>query len=249
MNNPQTVESYNLKLAMGNIAGHRGFSIFANNPNVMSSLENITNHGGILTYFNSNTQLYASSSDASDTMMLAVQGIRDAGSNTWVRENWTVTLNGQTQVALSAPSLRIFSVVVLGAVDNVGDIYIAEDSTGDITDGVPDTNTKIQLKMFIGENAASNLTYTTPSGKTIYFKSNLMAIGRADDGELKIRIREFGGVWRTLPTIPLYQRTEEFNFAYLTPNLPEKCDIDILVKNATTAASISGAFIMEEVDN
>lgn len=103
------------------------------------------------TYVNSNLINKLSSSSTSDTQVLSIEGHTISGSNlTFVVQ--TLALTGRTQATLSTPLARMTRLRNAGSVDLVGNIYGHENDT--VTNGVPDTATKVHCMIRAGENGS-----------------------------------------------------------------------------------------------
>lgn len=135
-----------------------GIAKFGQNPDVdAAAIEDIWSYGGTYTFLSVATQLYASSSAAGDTTQtFEVLGLDGAGLEV-IR---TVTLNGRTQVALSDTLLAVIRAYNSGSVAATGDVYIAE--ADDLTDGVPDTASKVKAKIDIAAQQTLMAITTIP---------------------------------------------------------------------------------------
>lgn len=119
---------------------------FGRNDSLGTSMETVWEYGGDETYCTTNAIDSVSSSDAGDTAtVMYIEGhtVTGTGSDalfTFVTQ--TVTLNGQTRVALSKPLARTSRAYVLSG-SLAGDFYAFENDT--LTGGVPDTASKVHL--------------------------------------------------------------------------------------------------------
>ena len=174
---------------------------FGANPDVDtdSDPEDVWDQGGTYTYLTSAATLYASSSDDGDTVSMNVQGL-DAS---WDLQTVSVTLTGQTQVALSGTWLRVFRAYNEGATDLAGDVYIAE--TDDLTGGVPNTASKIKAKVQATHQQTMMAQYTIPNGYTGYMTRWYcsQAVAKSSYAVVEIQKRATGGVFRTARHIGL----------------------------------------------
>lgn len=234
---------YLIEVASGNVAGQTPVTVIGNNPNMQADTqEHIWDQGGLLTYLTSDTQLYASSTNASDTTVtLSVPGLDD----TYAEVTRTVTLNGQNQVALSGDMFRVFDATVTGNTEPLGDIYISE--TDSLTGGVPDTASKIKQKIRQGKNSAQCAFYTVPAGKSLYFTGITYVAPKGVDIDFISRFRLFGGLFFSNAEFNLYQSIHRADIKGQT--IPEKTDLDFIgiASNAGSSATISLTFIL--IDN
>lgn len=158
--------------------------------------EDIWSQGGLYTFLDAAAAMFASSSSASDTAVIVkVQGL-DAN---WNLQEKTVTLTGQTAVAIDGTWIRVFRAYVSGTTAAVGDVYIAETDT--LTAGVPNTASKIKAKINIAYQQTMMCIYTVPAGFTgwvaaVYF-GILAGSAATTKANFSIDVREFGGIFRS----------------------------------------------------
>ena len=229
---------YLYETSAGNTDAASGF-IIARNPTIgTTATETLWDYGGNYTYLTANTQLYISSSSASDTSVsLVLTGVDDDYAPIVL----TATCTGQTQVAFSAATaFRVFTCAVIGSTGAVGNLYIAESDT--LTAGVPDTASKVKALIPLGtatddttiidtgtDYASDNIThlglYTVPAGKKMIVPRIIVGTNKNDDVKISGRVRPFGGSWLNRNPIPIYQSNAVISFA--PPLLiPEKADIE-----------------------
>jgi len=109
------------------------------------------------TYVSSNLINTISSSSASDTYSITIEGHTISGGVfTFVTQ--TLTLTGQTQKALTTALARVSRTYNNGSVDSVGRIYIYETDTS--TAGVPTTAAKVHLIQEAGVNNSEKASTT-----------------------------------------------------------------------------------------
>ena len=119
------------------------------------------------TYVETNLIAYISSSSASDTEPLSIEGHTCDGSDkTFVVQ--AKTLAGQTKTALDTPLCRITRSYATGNTDLVGTIYFYQDDT--VTAGVPQTDTKVHMMIPAGTNQTVKASTTISS--TQYYLIN-----------------------------------------------------------------------------
>lgn len=125
-----------------------GIGKFGRNADVdTAAVEDVWSYGGVYTFLTEDTALYLTSSDNADTMTVSVTGITAAG----LEVTQTQVLTGQTPVALDTDMYRVYRAYIVGAVAPAGDIYLAE-SDAYTTPGVPDTASKVKLKIDVDIN-------------------------------------------------------------------------------------------------
>ena len=246
---------YYLEVAKGNVEGTTtGFIVGVNTDVGSVNTESIWDVGGDYVYLTANTQLYASSSSASDTSVsIVVTGLDED----FIEVTRTVTVTGQTQVALSGLMYRVYNAFVIGSSSPVGDIYIAESTT--LSGGVPTTNapikSKIPLSTIVGEaaefasdNFSHNGFYTVPAGKTLHLVYFTTSIRKNEDAIISGRVRLEGGVWFNRSPTPLYQSPTVQEFNTRLP-IAEKTDLEwrVIAGSAGTQIQFQLQFVL--VDN
>lgn len=105
---------------------------------------------------------YISSSSASDTEPITVELITEMPNGLYLRELVTVTLQGQSKLAIPTqfPCVASNRAFNFGSSELLGDVYIYEDDT--LSDGVPDTPSKVRSKIIIGNGQTQQAVYTVP---------------------------------------------------------------------------------------
>lgn len=253
---------YPLEVSKGNVPGSSLLTLFGRSTNVGSTAtESIWDYGGNYTYLTTDTQLYASSTSASDTDVdIIVQGL-DANYEEVTR---TVNLNGQSQVALSGLMFRVHTAFTAPTSNNtpLGDVYIAETDT--LTAGEPNTASKVKsmIKLardaagtiidtgtdFASDNFSHNGFYTVPAGKTLYAYYAVVFIGKNDDVTFSGRIRLFGGHWWNRSPSELYQNSPVQEFQTRLA-IPEKTDLEWRAIAGTAGAAVNFQLQLLIVDN
>ena len=134
-----------------------------------------------------------SSSDNSDTQDVEVQGL-DISNTLTVQ---TVTLTGQTRVAIPTALKRVFRLKNQGSTNNAGTVYCFKNIA--TTGGVPNTLANIRALMRIGNNQTLMALYTIPAGKTgLMTDFWASSVDASKDTEYKLRLeaRPGGGVFQ-----------------------------------------------------
>ena len=243
-----------LEVAKGNVPGHAIGFIVGANPNIGdTNTETVWDVGGNYEYLTEDTQLYVSSSSASDTAVsVLITGLDD----TYTEVVRTVAVNGQSQVMLSGLMFRVFNAVVIGPTSPVGDLYIAETDT--LSLGVPVTTTKVKGKIplsgidagtgFASDNISHNGLYTVPAGKTFHGLEVRGFAGKNQDLVFSGRVRQFGGVWLNRSPSPLYQSAVVQEFSNRLP-IPEKTDLEFraIASNVWSKFQFQFQFILVDI--
>lgn len=182
------------------------------------------------------------SSDIGDAMDIEVQGL-DAN---WDLTVQTITLNGQLEVLLPIPLIRVFRVKNVGSVDLVGDVYIRTTGSGAAA-GLPTDPTSVRAIIHAEDNQTQMAIFTVPMGYSLFITHGWASIARKKDCAIIIKIyqRTFGGVFRILHTLALnVNGTCSDHRPYQVPfELPEKADIAYVVASVSANdAGVSAGF-------
>lgn len=242
-----------LEVARGAISGVARVHKFGYNPAIDADTdpEDVWDAGGLYPFLAAPATLYASSSSGSDTFEYTVVGL-DAD---WNEQTATVTLTGQSQVILAGTWIRVNRAYNSSGTAAVGDVYIAEESTGgDLVGGVPQTATKIKAKIGIGNEQTLMSIYSVPAGKTLFlYHWYISAMGLGGGTWLSgnsaldagIFVRNFGKVFRIKERVGVINKGDTiFDHQYQYPEMiMQKSDVVIRVIATTTdGAQVSGEF-------
>jgi hypothetical protein len=157
----------------GGIPGLEHVRVFGQNSDVDtgSDPEDVWDGEGLYNYTAAGgATYYISSSNAGDTIVVAVTLLTEDALGAWNEETKNVTLVGQTKTAIVPASgdapVRLQSIVNSTGTPLLGDVYVYEDCA--VVAGVPGDATKIRGKVLIGNERTHMALYTVPSGKTAY---------------------------------------------------------------------------------
>lgn len=241
----QIVTDYWTELKIGNVPGKARTAVGGGNPGVQTGVtENFWSQGGLLTYLTEDTQLYVSSTSSSDVGQILVAGGVDEDYNP---VNAIVITNGQNQAPLSALMYRVEFLANISAAggDNIGDLYLAESDT--LTAGVPDTTSKIKIKMLAGNNLEQVASYSCPAGKQAYIHQVSGSVGKSKDATVSFRARQFGSVWARAFPFEIFQASFNF-FSKAGFSITEKTDLDFVVNTRDTDTPTFVGFEVTEID-
>lgn len=236
----------------GKYEGYKALRKYGINPDcgISTSPEYIWDGKYAYNYPTANEAIYIVSSDATDTSDVEVIGLID-NSGEWEEQTITATLNGTTAV-LVGDFIRVFRMKVKSSVSPIGIVQARTDTTYTaVTTEASIINLRGQISLDTTGTFSRNSTlmamYTVPSGKTAFAYRFFTAVGKNKDAEFDYQIREFGKVFITTGTIPMYQKSEQYQLSY--ERIEEKSDIRIAVstENNNTKADASFHFIL--VDN
>jgi len=223
-----------LDIARGLIPGFSTDSILSFNPDVdIASEETIWEQGGLYTYLTADTELFFSSSDASDTNIgLKIEGMTD---DFLVKNTLFTFTAGQSQQSIGV-FFRIFKITVISGNSPVGDVYIAEADT--LTLGVPDTASKIKTKMLQGTNISQLGAITIPLNHTMYVVRVITHTRKNKDAVIKAVVRPdgFPGFIQTTQ-FPSFQNSFEL---ILDPPfvINEKTDLELRATTTTNQTEV-----------
>jgi hypothetical protein len=268
ISNPLAVTniSEGLAISEGNVTGKTFVHKFGEAPDFDTTDGEVTvwdgaNDGGLnqMVYVWSTTAAIdsISSSNAGDTQTVQLQGL-DAN---WTLTTQTVTLNGQTRVALTTPLLRVFRGKNSSTTAFAGNIYVYENTA--ITAGVPNDTTKVRLNINNGNNQTLMAIYTVDSEKTGYMRDwYASTAGASKSSQYIIRLwaREYieasnaWGAWQLKHISSISDTgTSYIQHKYEEPEaFSAKVDIMMTVQATESGASeaaVSAGFDIVLVDN
>lgn len=230
-------------IATGDVQGYELIDKFGENPDVdTAAAEDLWDFGGIYVFSETNDIDRLSSSDNSDDQDIKIEGL----DLNYFPVTQTVTLNGQTPVALDKPLLRVFRMINVGATDIAGDVYCFVNSA--VTLGIPDDDSKVRAVIKNGNNQTLMMIYTVPANRTLYYLQGFIAISRAQvttSADFTLRTRVPGGIFQVKRRISLVSQGSSHWIAdYPSPRvIPSKTDIvfrcDAVSANNT---GVSGGF-------
>jgi len=193
------------------------------------------------------------SSSASDTGDIEIQVL----DSNYELVTYTVTLNGQTDVDVSAvggtDGIRVFRMKNVGSSDFVGDVYIRQNGTTQ-TAGVPDTATSVRAVVRNGNNQTEMAVYTIPAGKTGYMRdwyASTAGAKRDSAHTIKVLARPFGQVFQLKHTSNIdVNGTSYLQHKYIEPEVfAEKTDIEMKMDTDQDIAGVATGFDIVLVDN
>jgi len=242
----------NLKVLAGQVKDCSIINKFGENPDVdTGSIEDIWAYGGTYTLFTTAVKLGFSSGSAVDTSAgtgartIRIYGL-DADYNQITED---VILNGQTKVETTLLYLRHFRAKVLTAgsgMTNAGIIY-GYDTSDTVTAGVPQTATKVQSTISIGEGQTLQCIYTVPLGYDGYLFGYIAALGKLTgatnrESNIYLKLREYGSVFQTKRVFGLHSTGgsigpgNEISGLYLPPKSDIKMSADSTENNSDVSA-------------
>jgi len=246
-----------LEVAKGTVLGHSIVYKFGRNEDIDTGTdpEDVWTYGGLYTYNDTPSIQYISSDNALDIgMEITVEGLDE----NYEEQSVVVLLNGQTQTQIGTGELfvRVFRAYNSGSIEFAGNVLIYDDTVVSVTLGVPSPSTSVKAEIRATDQQTYMALYTVPAGKTAYFMQHSSDITKANSSSqnavMDIRIREFGGVFRSRQLDGLTtDGSSSFDFVFTLPErIPEKSDVRMQVRSVSTNdMGVSATFVLMLVDN
>jgi len=191
-----------------------------------------------------------SSTDAGDTQDIEVQGL-DANYDLVLQ---TITLTGQTRVALTTPLIRVFRLKNVGTVDVAGFVYCYVN--GPLTGGRPNTTLNIRAVIEGNNNQTLMAVFTIPNGTIGYLRSFFASSAGAKKTTnfiIRLRARPFGQVFQLKNKTSIPSDGAGIQYVYDDPEVfTAKTDIEMtaeITAATVTQASVSAGFDLVLVNN
>ena len=148
-------------------------------------------------YVTSNAIDTISSSNASDTEIMVLEGHYEDSNNDWIFHVQTVTLNGQNKIVLDQPLIRSSRLYVQDETALLGDVYVYEDTT--ISGGVPTDKSTVHLKASAGDNQSQKAATSLSSVDYGIITEIYWGVGRQVTASVNfnLQIQQFEKIFRT----------------------------------------------------
>ena len=258
------ISDFFLQVGRGLIDGISSVSKFGEAPNIgtASDPQDVWDFGasaGQYTFPTSAATLFISSSNNGDVVDIDTEGL----DTDWAVQTQTQTLAGHTKTEIGSGLtwIRTYRAKNVGAANLAGTVYIYEDDT--VTDGVPDTASKVRAVIMPTTNAAifNNQTqmaiFPIPAGKKGYLFLWGASVNRAGtagtkEADLVLQIREFGGVFQVKQNKSINNIGEGVSDRRWTAPLevPAKSDVKVMVltvsANDTAVSSWFDLLLVDE---
>ena len=160
------VNDFYLEVARGNVTGFTSREVQGFNAAVAET-EDVWGQGGTITQVSTAALLYVSSSAAADTAITVTVTGLDENYDEITEVFVTDGVSGRTRVTGTKAFLRVNNVEL--SAGGAGKIYVFYLSA--VTNGVPDTASKIQATVAIGVLRSADAIYTVPRNKNLYLTS------------------------------------------------------------------------------
>ncbi len=227
--------------AMGAVVGTTHDLKFGFNMDLGTTVETIWSPGGTYVYpDDAGDTLEAVSTEVGDVGTLYFQGLQ---GETFLFQETEITLNGTTPVQLPSTWARGCRMINRSSVEFTGDVHVRRVSDATIFAEIP-----------AGDNQSQMLVCTVPAGKRAFVLEASADIGFstvAASAEVKLRVRDFGGVFRTvLPLVAQLGGTSAPSFTPLIPlgPYPERTDLQMTARSSNPNVVVSGRMQIMYVD-
>ncbi len=257
-----------LAIAEGNVTGKTFIHKFGNAPDFDTGDNVVTVWDGandgllggsppmVYTYSSSADIGLITSSDAGDGQTIEMQGL----DSNFDLVTQTITLNGQTDVDISATGvdlIRLFRLKNTGATDIAGVVYVRTNGSAQDGSGVPSVANTIRGIINNGNNQTLMAIFTIPNGKIGYMRdwyASTAGASRSSEYTMILKARPTGEVFQVKHVSAINDAaTSTYKHDYVEPEVfAAKTDIEMtaqMLVAAGTAASISAGFDIVLVDD
>jgi hypothetical protein len=232
-------------IADGLVAGTKSIYKFGFNSDINGAEETVWSNGGIYVYPTTAARMYVNSTSANDTAGgTGVRSIRVFGLDANYNEvSEDLAMTGQSQTLTANTYIRIYRAYALTAGSlgtAAGTIYIAN-GAGLNGSFIPTGSILANLGT---DNQTQLALWTVPAGYTFHLSQVdfTAAVSLANTYmTTKLRVREFGGVFRTLFVNVLQSGTYVTDIKIPLP-LPEKTDIECRASSSGNNNPVSASF-------
>ena len=234
-----------LSIAKGDVVGTSFIHKFGNAPDYDTTDNEVTVWDGandadqaVMSYTYSTTADIdrISSSNNGDTQDIEIQGL-DSNYDLVVQ---TITLTGQTPVALTTNLIRVFRLKNVGSTDIAGFVYCFVNVA--TTGGVPNTSANIRAVITNGNNQTEMALFTIPANHVGYMRSFFASTAGASKSSnyiMRIFARPFGQVFQLKHRTALSDAGASWlQHEYIEPEVfAAKTDIEMTTQMTATGAS------------
>ena len=259
--NPLPVTS-GLSIAKGDISGYSVIHKFGNAPDFDTGDNEVTIWDGAAdgvlwekmnyTWSNSANIDSISSSNGGDNQLIEIQGLK-ADSTLCTQ---TVTLNGQTPVALDTALIRVFRAKNITSINLLGHVFVYAGDDG-VSSGIPNEADSIRALIISENNQTEMAIYTVPDDKTAYMRSwyaGTAGANKTSNYIIRIYARPEGQVFQLKHRASLSDEgTSHIQHKYTDPlRFDSFTDIYMTAEMQAvggTSAAIAGGFDIVLVDN
>ena len=237
-----TTKEFLFNIQAGLLKGFKQVRKYGINPDVDAGItEDIWDGQGDYVYDLANVEMFAYSTNNSDTTNITIYGLIESDGK-WIERAVSVMLSGNTPVTLGQ-FIRVFRVRVTGSVTPSGDIIVCNSSTA----GLTPTNTNLRAKVIQGRNTTLMALYSVPSDYTAFIYRVYASVNKNKDAEVVWETRPFGGVFFSETAVSIFQESRQWELAF--EKVSEKSDIKISATAFDNNAGVRSSFHMILVHN
>lgn len=225
---------FEIQAALGQFPRYAVNNKFGYNNAVGTTQEEIWNVGGVEAYLSSAETMNIVSTSTNDdgapvgtgAQTLIIYGL----DNNWLEVQEEITLNGQTNVLTTQSFIRVSRMMVTAAGatgSNVGTITATASSAGTVHAQINPT-----------DNQTLKINFSIPSGKYGIITHSEIGCAKADDCEVRFKVRPFGEVFQTKRLLNFFEST--VSFSNIIPILlPPKCDVTVTALSGAGGIKVS----------
>lgn len=229
---------FNQQISERKMTAYDSLDKFGINPLIttLSTPEDVWEFGGEYPFSTTDDIISVSSDNASDTQLLSIQGLDING----YLVSQSVTLEGQTRVALTTPLWRVFRMENEGTTKFLGTVYCYSGTEN--TTGTPSGASVVKAMIDDGNNQTLMAVYTIPRGKVGFLKRGEVGIeaeGVPSANEFvtfAYQSRRYGKVFKIkkIVTCLTSGNSNYQDYRVIPDPIPSLTDIKICVKSVST---------------
>lgn len=245
-------KDFYFEVSRGSVRNHSSVNVIAHDEAISTTLSTVGNNIGMLQGYSTTADIDSISSDnAGDTHNITIEGL-DVNYEPVAAQ--TVTLNGQTRVALTTPLFRVNRVYNATGTATLGAIWVYVNTA--ITAGKPNDLTTIRSSIGrvggagadVSSERDSNSVFTiSNNGMTGYLVFGKTTVSDSKAIELTFWGRPAGGVFSLQHTIEIKDNNYDYFFK-LPLKIPSKTDIEVRATVGSGSAIVSAVYDIILVD-
>ena len=235
-----------LEVSKGGVVGHSSFHRFGLNESTGNSFEDIWTVSTNLTYLTAASTLTVTSNNAQDD--IAGTGAQKVSlvflDGDFIEVTEVVDLNGNGAVITTGTALRLVSASVSqwGSAPGLNVALIGITATVGAT---------TQGEIATSDNQTLMTHFTVPASKTAYMISSFVSVGKGDDAQVKLLIKDAtitNAGFITAVSFPLFQNNFEPN-SRLPKRFTEKTDLVIRGKAGAGNIAVGAGYDLVVINN
>lgn len=235
---------FEMRASLGRFPRYNVNNKFGYNSAVGTSQEEIWNVGGVEAYLSTAETMNIVSTSTDDDGAPVGTGARTLSiyglDNDWNEINETVTLNGTTDVETTNSYLRVFRMIVNTAGStgsNVGTITATASSAASVHAQINPT-----------DNQTLKINFAIPANKYGIISHAEIGCAKADDCEVRFKVRPFGEVFQTNRLLNFFESTVSFS-NFIPILLPPKTDVTLTALSSAGGVKVSANLDYYTIDS